>query len=314
MDRAGSEKVVLTNSSISSFKTCARKYYWRYCRELELQDTAESLTLGSEVHRFLEGFYRQEPFVLDTGGLSPKATGILEGLSEAYPLLYADDFTLFDVVAVEKNLDGAILNPETGRGARDFRFGGKIDALVRMKADHYGFRAGDLVLLEHKTAARVDEAYLARLELDSQIRLYSLYLERELKIPIAGVLYNIILKPGIRPKKDETPGEFTLRMRQAMRQPEQYQRHQILIPAQQLDETERELWVMKSLIAAARKDATFPRNAQSCFNYSRQCDYYPLCVSADPEKEIAQSGVFRHRLANVELGLVESGLEAEERF
>ncbi len=298
----GAGRVVLTHSSISCFKSCARKYYWRYSREIELQESAESLTLGSRIHGYLESYYRREPFIMDTGDLSPKATGILEGISEAYPQVYADDFTLFDVVAVEKTLDGAILNPESGRGARDYRFGGKIDALVQMKADHYGFREGDLVLLEHKSAARVDEAYLARLELDSQIRLYSLYLERQLKLPIAGVLYNIIIKPGLRPKKEETPAEFTLRLRQAMRQTEQYQRHQILIPAHQLDETERELWVIKSIISAARKDAVFPRNAQSCYNFSHPCDYYPLCVSADPEQEIARSGRYRHRQANVELG------------
>lgn len=302
MERDGDGSVVLTHSSISCFKTCARKYYWRYCREIELSECSENLTLGSRIHDYLESFYRREPFVLDTGGLSPKAVGILEGLSEAYPLVYADDFTLFDVVAVERILEGSIVNPDTGRVARNYRYGGKIDALVQMKVDHYGFRAGDLVLLEHKSAARVDEAYLARLELDSQIRLYSIYMERQLKMPIAGVLYNIILKPALRLRKEEDPAGYSRRLCNAMRQPEQYQRHRILIPGRQLDETERELWVMKRLIATARKDSVFPRNSQSCFNYNHPCDFYSLCVSPDPEREIADSGLYRHRQANVELG------------
>lgn len=35
-----------------------------------------------------------------------------------------------------------------------------------------GFKEGDLLLLEHKTTSKVDEAYFERLQLDSQLLLY----------------------------------------------------------------------------------------------------------------------------------------------
>lgn len=301
MSAGNGKKIVITNSAITCFRTCARKYYWRYLRELELKEKAESLTLGAQIHKYLEGFYLQTPIDPCDEILSPKGLGIMEGLAQAYPQVYADDFNLFEVLAVEKKIDGPIVNPESGRASLDYVFGGKIDALVQMKADHYGFTAGDLVLLEHKSASRVDENYLDRLELDSQIRLYSLYLERQLKLPIAGVLYNIVIKPAIRSKKEESPAEFSRRLSQVMMQPSQYQRHSLRIPAHQLFETEREIWCMKALIARARREGLYPRNDHSCFDYSRKCDYYELCISQDPEQAIVELGTFQHIQANAEL-------------
>ena len=60
----------------------------------------------------------------------------MEGLAQAYPQVYADDFNLFEVLAVEKKIAGPIVNPESGRASRDYAFAGKIDALVQMKTDH----------------------------------------------------------------------------------------------------------------------------------------------------------------------------------
>lgn len=312
---SGEGKTVLTNSSLSCFKTCARKYYWRYCRELELLNKPEALGLGNALHGFLEAFYRRESYTPD-GTLSAKSRGILAGVVDSYPHLYAGDFDLFEVIAVEKAIEGEILNPETGRPARGYSFGGKIDALVQLKADLNGFKAGDLALLEHKSACRVDENYLDRLELDSQIRLYSLYLEREMKTPIRGVLYNIIIKPGIRQRKEESVEMYAARLQAAMGQVEQYQRRHIRIPDHHLQETERELWEMKVIIARARQEQLFPRNARSCFDFNRKCDYFSLCTSPEPKRDIDALGLYRHVEANVELVGASGELlaEAEEPF
>ncbi len=51
-------------------------------------------------------------------------------------------------------------------------------------------------------------AYFDRLQLDTQLLLYTMYLSRELEAPIAGCLFNVILKPNIRQKKNESEAEY----------------------------------------------------------------------------------------------------------
>lgn len=296
----GNGKTILTNSSISAFKSCPKKFYWRYERQIEAKERPEALLLGTAIHGFLESHYRQTPFTPPTD-LTPKSQAILKGVQEYYPILFMDDCDLFEPIAVEKVINGEILNPETGRPAREYAYGGKVDGLVILKKDAESFKEGDLLLLEHKTTTKVDDAYFERLQLDSQLLLYSLYLSRELGAPIDGTIFNVIQKPTIRQKKNESEEEYCLRIRMALNWPEQYYRRYLQFPDQRMKEIQKELWDAKNVIAKARLENIFTMNSASCFDYHRRCDYWALCSSEDPETTIKESGQFRHQDAHVEL-------------
>lgn len=296
----GNGKIILTNSAISTFKSCPKKYFWRYLRELESIERPPALLLGTAIHGFLESHYRQLPFT-PPSDLNSKSLAILKGVAEFYPILFMDDADLFDPVAVEKTIHGEILNPETGRPAREFKYSGKIDGLVVLKKDKEGFKAGDLLLLEHKSVSKVDDSYFERLQLDSQLLLYSLYLSRELETPISGCLFNVIEKPKIRPKKNESDEEYGLRLRMEMNWPEQYHRRYLRFPDQRLHEIQKELWDAKNVVAKARQENIFTMNANACFDYHRKCGYWALCASQDPEAVIKESGLFRYQQAHCEL-------------
>ena len=81
----------------------------------------------------------------------------------------------FEVVALEKNFEGPIVNPSTGAASRSFVLAGKVDGIVRIGDDYF--------LLEHKTAAPIDADYLERLWTDFQIAIYSQYVEQALGHP-----------------------------------------------------------------------------------------------------------------------------------
>jgi hypothetical protein len=304
------EKVILTNSAINAFKSCGRRYYWRYVREIEAMERPEALLLGTAIHGFLESHYRQLPYTPPID-LTPKSQAMLKGVQEYYPILYMDDLDLFEPVAMEKVISGEILNPETGRPAREYAYGGKVDGLVILKKDTEGFKEGDLLLMEHKTASKVDEAYFERLQLDSQLLLYSVYLARELSAPIAGVLFNVIQKPSLRQKKNESEVEYHQRLRLEMDWPEQYHRRYLRFPDQRLQEIQKELWDAKNIIAKARQTEVFTMNSAACFDYHRKCDYWALCSSQDPEQTIIESGLFQRQAAHCELVAAEVGVLAE---
>ncbi len=48
----GNGKTILTNSAISAFKACPRKFYWRYERQIEAKERPEALLLGTAIHGF----------------------------------------------------------------------------------------------------------------------------------------------------------------------------------------------------------------------------------------------------------------------
>lgn len=296
---ANGDKVILTNSSISAFKACPKKYYWRYVREVEAKERPEALLLGSAVHEFLENHYRQLPYS-PPDDLNFKSQAILKGVKEYYPVRYFDDCDQFEPLAIEKVIQGEILNPETGRPAREYAYGGRVDGLVLMKKDDMGFKAGDLLLMEHKTASKVDEGYFERLQLDSQIRLYAIYLGRELGTQIAGCLFNVILKPTIRQRKNESEEEYAKRLRLEMNWPEQYYRRYLHFPELRLQEIQKELWDAKNIVAKARQAGIYTMNTNACFDFHRKCDYWDLCSSQDPEF-VLKNGQFRHQEAHCEL-------------
>ena len=60
----------------------------------------------------------------------------------AYAARYATDD--FEVIALEKNFEGPIVNPATGAASRSFVLAGKVDGIVRIGDEHF--------ILEHKTA------------------------------------------------------------------------------------------------------------------------------------------------------------------
>lgn len=304
------DKIILTNSAINAFKSCPKKYYYRYIRELEAIEKPEALLLGSAIHSFLEAHYRQLPYD-PPPDLASKSQAILKGVREYYPILYMDDFDLFEPVAVERVISGEILNPASNRPARDYAYGGKVDGLIMLKKDAEGFKKGSLLLMEHKSTSKLDEVYFERLQLDSQLLLYSLYLSRELGAPIVGTLFNVILKPSLRQKKSESEAEYHQRLRLEMDWPEQYHRRFLRFPDQRLQEIQKELWDSKNIIGKARQVGIYTMNSASCWDWHRRCDYFSLCASEDPEQIIQESGQFQHQEAHVELIGAAEGIIAE---
>lgn len=99
-------------------------------------------------------------------------------------------------IELERETVLPLVNPGTGRTSRTWRHGGKRDGIIQ------GF--GQTVLLEHKTTSSnikdPNDSYWRRLMIDSQVSHYSLEAWQEGR-KLDGTLYDVVKKPGIRPKK-----------------------------------------------------------------------------------------------------------------
>jgi len=171
-------KSVLTYSALNTFRNCPRKYKLRYVDNLRRPEDPEALAFGTVIHEALRLWYtlpanghrllavldfldKQFP-ASDADSRQKAQWQLARAMMLGYAARYAEEE--FEVLHVEKEFEGEIRNPDTGRLSQTFTIAGKVDGIVRT--------ADELYLIEHKTASSLTADYLDRLWTDTQIALY----------------------------------------------------------------------------------------------------------------------------------------------
>jgi hypothetical protein len=164
-------------------------------------------------------------------------------------------------------------------------------------------------IVERKTSSEdisPGSPYWRRLTLDPQI---SVYIEaaESLGYQVDGLIYDVLGKPKqkalqatpveartyTKPTKkepeprlyanqrdrDETAEEYGRRLLEVIAEaPDRfYQRQKIVRLQSERFEAQADVWQTAGAIRDARRLKVFPRNPDSCFQYFRECDYYPIC-------------------------------------
>jgi hypothetical protein len=134
MDRLPARALeLLTQSSLRTFRSCHRKYFYRYEEQIRpLKLKAEPLRQGSSIHNGVEVLAKTGSLQLALDALDkedPYANAKERSMLTGY---YARWGPPTGVIAVEKEWTMDLVNPETGAKSKTFRLGGKIDRLVEV--------------------------------------------------------------------------------------------------------------------------------------------------------------------------------------
>ena len=302
--------MVSTYSMWAQFRNCRQAVEWRYIKQLVPLVRDHNLHFGSLIHECLELWHADRDLakVLDRiDRLCPNRARDEDqkrdwfnatAMMTAYAARYAAGE--FEVVALEKTIQGPIVNPATGAASRSFVLAGKIDGIVRIGDDYF--------LLEHKSASQLDADYLERLWTDFQITIYAYYVEQTMGITITGILYNILVKAKLQQSRGETEGEyearraellaksksgkttakrklpetdeeFKERLAEKYRDPAMFHREMLYLSRDRFDILRSELWELTQAFLDARRRGVFYQNTGFCFNFHRPCAYFALCRS-----------------------------------
>jgi hypothetical protein len=239
----------------------------------------------------------------------------------------------FKTIATELEFVYPIRNPATGRESKSFIMRGKIDRVIQLLSGEYG-------IFEHKTASRVDGAYIDRLALDTQIAIYahfgSMYLAGE---PLINkIIYNILCKikqkqsPGeteeeyqiryadlcaknksgkssAKQKLPETDAEYYQRIFNIYHLPatpedDKLQRLELIIDKYQTEELLKEIWDITQQILLCQRTGAWYKNPDHCFVFNSRCEFYSLCLARIPdaliETDYEQSDNSHRELSEVE--------------
>lgn len=290
---------LLTNSRAKCSRACLRKHEIVYELGYRPLVEAEALAFGTLWHVggmevYWNGLRRYESreLVLGTArahlqvhgkALDPflvaKAEAMLEGYVDRW---FDEDAERYEVLSVEQEFRAPLVNPATGRASSLWKLGGKLDLLLRDRAD------GALLFGEHKSSGEdiaPGGSYWTKLRMDSQVSVYFAG-AAALGHVVDGCLYDVAKKPGQRPLKanskrasDETPKEYRERCRAAIaEEPAAYFQRQIVVRLEdELAEGMHDIWQQGQIIRESRNAGRWPRNPDACDLYHRDCEYLPVC-------------------------------------
>ena len=219
------ERVRWSQSSLTLFRKCKRKYFWRYIAGIRPRyESRTALLIGGAFHDTVAQWYRGkkskmrviapryiEPIqtVLEVEGEHYDQNALdklsqqiatFTGMMMGYEDCYHEDRTNW--VIKRKHIElGFFVD------CGNFDFVGYIDLLARHSfADRAPF------LVEHKTASRIESSYIDRLPLDTQTRSYIFGAIHGHNIKPAHVVYDIVRKSKLRRKANETQEEMNQRI------------------------------------------------------------------------------------------------------
>lgn len=216
----------ITNSSLNTYKTCCRKYFWSYVafgNGIAKEYSSAALTVGTAVHEALDVYVQLQMNGLhDATELTARAMEVsveefnkthnphadeetqlkwyadremIRALVAAYIYRWTPADAEVEWLQTETEIEAPIINPQTGRKMHRVVMGGKIDKLLK--------RNGKIVLRDHKTTGESihpGSTYFKRLLFDSQMSHYMLGLQR-MGIDVDEIEYDVIRKPKRVPKK-----------------------------------------------------------------------------------------------------------------
>lgn len=323
---------LLTISRVKAARSCLRYHKLRFLDGVKPVKEDEARRFGTLVHIGLEAWWRARMAGADaphidyaleamqavTPAPDPFELAKAEVLLIGYDGVYCSD--LYEVLAVEVEFRGDLVNPQTGARSKSWVQGGKIDAVVR------DLRDGRVLTVEHKTSSediRQGSEYWRRLRMDGQI---STYFDgaRMLGFDPAGCLYDVIGKPGLRPHKatppearkytkatakepsrlyagqrehDETVQEYRHRLSLAiLADPTAYfQRGEVARLESELDEHRTDTWQFAQALRSMMTAGRAPRNPDACTKWNRTCEMFAICTgetSADDPLRYRRAEIF----------------------
>ena len=214
--------MIITHSSLECFKCCRRKYKYRYLTGICPKEASNALQFGSAMHEILQQLFEtieaQQHQNVDEYEAKEQIISRLQSMIDIADLEVTDRAKLKGLISgyVNKWYDSDCKNWEIVDVEREFNhqvgtiyshvFCGKADGIIKDK------ETGKYYILEHKTAALVNDDYISQKQIDSQTMTYATFLSEEMGIEISGAIHDIITKQKIRLKKGESEDEFCQRL------------------------------------------------------------------------------------------------------
>jgi hypothetical protein len=190
-----------------------------------------------------------------------------------------------EIIETECKVEAPLVNPLTGRASRTFTLAGRIDAVVRHR-DEPCRRGSDgrdgWYVAEMKTTGEDVNEFVEAMRVSSQPAIYQALAEPAFNSNLGtllGTMLDVIGKPRIRPKKDETPTEYEQRALEDYRkEPERFFRRVVLpVDPDLRREVMVNAWRIADGIRRAERYGYVRKRGPACRGAFGPCRFRRLC-------------------------------------
>jgi len=283
----------ITNSSRCCYLDCPYRYFLEYVMRLSPKIEVEYFAWGSLIHRLCEAYDKGsvlEP-ILGVAAVREEIEKIQVEVEERGNVKEMQRMHQF-LLQAEPTMTGYHFRWETETQwwenlecekkfalplSNDWTFRGKLDRIARDR------RTGKAALWERKTAAQTGESYYVRLPIDSQLLGYVTVAQQFLGFDLGDVIYDVLKKPGIRRKNEETPDEFAVRKGQVTLKEfkKHFERRSIKMKEILLEGYLSDLQQVTEMIEHSSNEGLWPRHHPG--NRRGACAYLGLCLAGTEE-------------------------------
>ena len=298
---------MLSTTGASRYRRCPRLYYFESVLRVRPAFVDPAPKFGKLKHRGLEAWWLASKAGLPVDEWLTAALAAIDAYPDTDPFERAKARALMIgyhvrwrsaglvVLHVEVEFEGELVNPATGWPSTTRGQHGRIDAVAKLPD-------GRVLVVEHKTTGSDidDPDYWQDVSLNSQVGDYLLG-AKHLGLQPAGVLYDVIHKPGMIPLKatpldkrkhkadgtlhanqrdrDETPAEYGQRVAKHIAEnPAAYFARRIEVRlVDELRAAQQDLWDTHQQISASEREERWPRATGPCRMFGRLCAFAPVC-------------------------------------
>jgi hypothetical protein len=244
----------LSNTRLSLYRSCPKKYYWCYIRNIVPKKEARPLEIGGSMHDALALHYQGK--LKEASDFASKDSDVSR-LYNAYATRFPKEE--FDVIALEHFTEAPLVPEE------DIWYVVKSDGIIRYR---------DLLFtLEHKTVARLGPSDIQRYIHGPQIKGYIWGMRETLKKPVHGCLWNFIIKTK------------TVEFQRIPQLYKDFEINQWLEYARgwaiEIDETLK-------MYNELQRPSCFKMDLGACFTFMGECQYTPVCFRGGDTPELIE--------------------------
>lgn len=287
----------LSHGSMWDWRHCPRFYYWKRIKKLEKVSLSIPFLVGRVVqYGIYKLFADPKNAVKETIELFKKEK---KEIRKAYPSLSVEQeeelnkqefVTKAMVKAYGRQYEKFFRESTLIKNEMPLKYQLNKNTMVVAKIDDIIRNRNKNWLYELKTASSIDATKVKKIKTDAQTALYfALHkLVVGVKDRLAGILYSIVKKPGIRQKKAETKPEFLHRLENWYDEVDgdiRFHMERISTPLISSDAILNRVDKIAAEIHRAETIEDYYQEFDSCISDWKECDFYGICHGGGPTKE-----------------------------
>ncbi len=272
----------LSYNNGSMFRSCQKKFYWRYIRHLKPVKKSSALNLGNILHEGFDFFHKGASdlevyqYIADRFNEEMKKEEIAD----------QEDLLIGKYTALGMWLNCPFKNDKYEAEASEEVFEVTLTPEIKLvgKVDGRIKQAGNWWVRELKTTGMRPRQFEGRCQTSGQSTGYVYGLTKK-GFPIQGIKYEYILKPILRKGMRETADSFGRRiMDDYKNRPKFYfNQYQTYRTPTDLRHFECDMILLANDILRTIEKDTFYRNVDQCWNFNQECEYAKICFAEVPD-------------------------------